>query len=68
MREPGGEGAERDEGLALAGVALDAAGGADQPAQQVHGEGEPRLAEAAQLRRAASRKTRLGAMTRADPM
>ena len=38
--ETGGEGAEGDEGLALAGVGLDPASRADQPAQQVTAKGD----------------------------
>jgi hypothetical protein len=51
VREPGGQGAQRDERLALAGVALDAPGGRDEAAQEVDGEREPLLAEARQVAR-----------------
>ena len=47
--EAGGERAERDQRLALAGVDLDAPGRADQAAQQVDREGEPRLADPGEL-------------------
>ena len=56
--ETRGEGAQRDERLALTGVALDAASRADEAAEQVDGEGEPVLADAASSG-AGSRKTRL---------